>query len=57
VSTQPLDVRLVAAVDKWFDKNCMYLHGQKDSYMMHELKDALKAECKLEHLRQHLWII
>jgi hypothetical protein len=53
-----LEARLNAAVDKWFDANketCVTpgIPGAKDSYMMQELKDALKHELDISE-RVHL---
>jgi hypothetical protein len=50
-----LEARLKAAVDKWWDDNHGVdgVCGCKDSYMMQELKDALKHELDISE-RVHL---
>lgn len=50
----------MSAVDKWFDANAdIGFQPQvcNDSYMMQELKDALRAELKLEALSRHMWTL
>jgi hypothetical protein len=57
VAQLTLEQRLDKAVDDWFVKNHEYIDGCCDSYMMRELKDALKGEVKLEALRKRAWTL